>query len=134
MLINKNPVGCVKIDKNGNIEIEHYSDGIEKPCIYCRTLTKNRRLGSPECEECIEYGYSKCSKCKYGFKVQTFHCNGNDLEDHFTHYTACAMRNHFGKLRDKPNFKDSPSAWPVSPIERKKCFKEKEELNNHESA
>lgn len=119
-------MACIKADKEGHIvEIEHYSDGSKKPCIYCGELTKKRILGLPECKECIEYGYEKCSKCKYGFKAQTFHCNGNDLEDHFTHYIACAMRDYYGKLRDKPNFEHKPSAWHVSPIERKECFKEK---------
>ena len=124
MLIEKEPVSRIKIDKEGNIvEIEHFSDGKKKACIYCKKLTKKRILGSPECKECIEYGYEKCSKCEYGFKAQTFHCNGNDLEDHFTSYTACAMIDHMGNKRDKPNFEYKPSAWYVNPIERKKCFK-----------
>lgn len=127
MLIKNKPVAHIKIDKEGHIvEIEHYSDGKEKSCIYCGTLTKKRRLGSPECEECFEYGYEKCNKCEYGFRASEFRCNGNDLEDHFIHYTACAMRDYMGKLRKNPNFDHKPSAWHVSPIERKKCFKEKE--------
>lgn len=125
MLIRKKPVASIKIDKEDHIKIEHYSDGKKKPCIYCGTLTKKRILGLPECDECVEYGYEKCSECEYGFRASTFHCNGNDLEDHYTFYTACAMRDYYFKLRDKPDFDSKPSAWPVSPIERKKCFKEK---------
>jgi len=126
MLIKKEPVGCIKIDKEGHIQIEHYTDGKKKSCIYCGKLTKKRILGLPECMECIEYEYEKCGKCEYGMKAQTFHCNGNDSQDHFTHYIACAMRDYNGKLRDKPNFEQKPSAWAISPIERKKCFKKKE--------
>ena len=124
MLIEKEPVSRIKIDKEGNIvKIKHFSDRKNKKCIYCGELTKKRVLGFPECEECTEYGYEKCGKCKFGFKAQTFHCNGNDLEDHFTSYTACAMIDYIGNKRDKPNFEHKPSAWYVNPIERKKCFK-----------
>ena len=130
MLIGKKPIACIKVDKEGHIvEIEHYSDGKKKPCIYCGELTKKRILGLPECKECIEYGYEKCSKCEYGFKAQTFHCNGNDLEDHFTFYTACKIRNDMGKLEKIPKKRNSFPSWHVSPIERKKCFKEKKEVD-----
>ena len=126
MLINKNPVSQIKVDKEGKIvKIEHFSDGKEKPCIYCKILTKNRKLGFAECPECYEYEYSKCIRCKYGFKASTFHCNGNDLEDHFTSYTACAMIDYMGNRRDKPDFESRPSSWHVSPLERKKCFTKK---------
>lgn len=125
MLIKKEPIGHIRIDKEGHIEIEHYSDGKKKSCIYCGKLTKKRILGLSECKECIEYSYDKCLKCKYGMKAQTFHCNGNDLEDHFTNYIACAMIDYMGNRRSKPNFEHKPSSWHISPIERKKCFRAK---------
>lgn len=126
MLIKKEPVSRIKVDKEGHIvEIEHYSDGKKKSCIYCKTLTKEREFGSAVCKDCAEYGYEKCLECKYGSKVQTFHCNGNDLEDHFESYIACAMIDHMGKFRDKPNFEEDASSWIVSPVKRKKCFTEK---------
>ena len=126
MLIKKEPVSRIKVDKEGHIvEIEHYSDGKKKACIYCKTLTKEREFGSAVCKECFEYGWDKCLQCEYGFKAQTFHCNGNDSEDHFTNYIACAMLDYMGKFRDKPNFEESPSSWSISPVKRKKCFKEK---------
>jgi hypothetical protein len=125
MLIHKDPVAGIKIKEDGKIEITHYTDGKDKPCIYCNQTTKNRKLGSPVCKSCFEFGYSKCKKCTYGFRASTFHCNGNDLEDHFTHYTACAMHDYMGNLRKTPNFKEKPSVWHVSPIERKKCFKKR---------
>lgn len=123
MIIKKEPVAQISITKKGKTKIKHYSAKNKEPCIYCGTLTKNRLLGIPECPECVEYEYSKCSKCKYGFEVQQFCCNGNDIEDHFEYYTACAMRDYYGKLRDKPDFDNKPTAWGISPKERKKCFK-----------
>ena len=125
MLIKKEPVGHVRITKEGSIEIEHYSDGKKKSCIYCGTLTKKRILGSPECSECIEYGYEKCKQCKFGFRKSEFHCNGNDLEDHFTYYTACAIRDGMGNMRKEPNYDYGYGTWHLSPMKRKICFKEK---------
>jgi hypothetical protein len=125
MLVKKEPVTHIRINRKGKVEVKHFSDRERKPCIYCKRLTKKRVLGLPECKECIKYGYEKCSECKYGFRASEFHCDGNDLNDHFIHYTACAMRDYMGDLRSKTNFKESPSAWYVSPLERKVCFKKK---------
>ena len=121
-LINKNPVGKISIDKNGKMTITHFSDGTLKPCIYCGELTDNRRLGMVECPSCVEFGPSKCKECEFGFRKGVFHCNGNDIDDHFTYYTACAMHDYMGKLRTEPNFEEYASAWHVSVLERKKCF------------
>lgn len=127
MLIKKVPVAKIKIKEDGSFEIIHFTDGIEKPCIYCGELTTERRLGLSECSSCKEYGYSKCKQCKYGVEKSTFCCNGNDFEDHFEYYTGCAKRDHYNKLRKVPDFKSCPSAWGVSPLNRKKCFSKKEE-------
>lgn len=126
MLIKKDSVASI-IVKDGKIaEIIHYSDGKFEKCWVCGKLTVKRFLGTPECEECSEFRYEKCMQCKYGIRKSNFVVGPTDLDDHIEFYTACAIRDYFLKLRDKPNFKECPSSWHVSISERKKCFAPKD--------
>lgn len=124
MMIKKEPVAKITITK-GKMKIEHYSDGELKPCLYCKKLTKNRRLGFVECEECCEFEWSKCEECKFGKEKHRFVTDGDDLHDHFEYWTACLKRNSHGDLFVGSNPESTFSAWHVTPPERKKCFVKK---------
>ncbi len=130
MLIKKEPVGTISVDKDGKITIHHISGKTEESCMYCGKLTKNRNLGLAECKDCFEFEYSVCKKCKFGVKRGNFVAGLTDLDDHFEYYIACMKRDNRNrrKLLKKPNPKSRVSAWHSTPLERKKCFQSKKEV------
>jgi hypothetical protein len=62
----------------------------------------------------------------FGKRCSTYVVGPTDLDDHVEHYTGCMIRDHYGKLKDRPDVKSEVSAWHTSHRDRMKCFYNKE--------
>jgi hypothetical protein len=131
-LIGK-PIGRVVVQEGKIVGIE-WNENPEPERCDCGLYTRKTRQGFPECSVCQFFGYHVCSQCKHGIPRANFICNGNDLEDHFDHYTACAIRDCWGKVLENPNPESRASAWHVTIEERKKCFVPKADPAEHRAS
>jgi hypothetical protein len=125
LLIKREPIGFISVN-NGKATIHWVKTKKRGPCKICGKKTRDTFQGFNECKRCRAFeGFGMCDQCEYGISRSEYHCNGNDLEDHVTHYIACALRDHMLRKLAIPDFKSTTSAWHVSTKEKLKCFEKK---------
>jgi hypothetical protein len=90
----------------------------------CGKMTKNALMGYAECKKCFNARFH-CFVCKNGIERSTFQSNGNDLEDHFSHWTACGIRKYDQELKiviSNYNKDSMISSYNIDNRDKRNCY------------